>query len=379
MHAQTLRRNCGPIVVGACVVLCASTANADEKSVGIHIQETTQSESECEAKGEELPKHCKRARFVLKAGFDPDERWVVGVSAENDHLFGSDHRLAASVELSERRQEFRTDYDVPTLFGSALDFHAENYTRQLSYRHFEQENTGVAMRFGRALSPNLRAYIGYRLEHAETDRLATTRTGDTVVHEQLNEAGIIAALEVGLHFDNRRESRMGSTASLFVSQSDRRLGSDYELTRLSANATHRAPLIGPLTLNLRGHGESVVSRDGNKIPLAARLQWGGHSDVRGYGLYSTGPELGADFKAGGQAELQFPLISSWGLSGALFYDAGLIASRDPLGAEPFTLRQSVGAGLRWNTPIGPMAVDFAIPLGDPQAEPAVLFTIGNRF
>ncbi len=379
MQAPRLPHPSGPFFVGACVLVLASTASADEKSVGIHIQDKASSEKECEAEAEEIPQHCKHGRFILKAGFDPDEKWVAGASVEKNGLFGSDHRLSLSAELSERRQEFRTEYDIPTLFGSEFDFHAENYTRRLSYRRFEQENTGIAMRFGRALSPNLRAYVGYRLELAETKQLAANGPGNKAIRDPINESGIIAALEVGLRFDNRDASRMGSTASLFVSQSDRRLGSDYELTRLSAIVTRRAPLIGPLTLNLRGYGESIVSRDGNKIPLAERLQWNGHSDVRGYGLYSTGPELGADFKAGGQAEILFPLISRWNLSGALFYDAGLIASRDPLGSEQFSLRQSAGAGLRWDSPIGPLGVDFAMPLGDPEASPSVLFTIGDSF
>jgi outer membrane translocation and assembly module TamA len=43
------------------------------------------------------------------------------------------------------------------------------------------------------------------------------------------------------------------------------------------------------------------------------------------------------------------------------------------------VRQSVGTGLRWASPIGPVALDFALPLNDQQATPAVLISVGDSF
>ena len=81
------------------------------------------------------------------------------------------------------------------------------------------------------------------------------------------------------------------------------------------------------------------------------------------------------------AELRVPFTQSFEV--ALFYDAGNLwrTPTDLLGRDPKTgnrnlvLRDAVGAGLRWLTPIGRMAIDIGVNLqpdvllGEPQWGP----------
>jgi len=58
-----------------------------------------------------------------------------------------------------------------------------------------------------------------------------------------------------------------------------------------------------------------------------------------------------------KSELRFPLTKSADLMGALFYDGGVVYVDDINFADPY--RDAVGIGLRYNTPVGPLNLEYA--------------------
>jgi outer membrane protein insertion porin family len=171
------------------------------------------------------------------------------------------------------------------------------------------------------------------------------------------------------------------------------------------------------------------SRD-RGTPLEARFFAGGSNTVRGYRENSLGPRLtdvdvqqvvddrflanrptaGGNALLQGNAELRLPLplLRRIGLWGTLFVDAGNVwenwsrVSLERLrptssieGENPTTiqdLRTSVGFGLHYGTPVGPLRLDYGLPLKrarfqDPQ-DPAQIetdpqhiwhFSLGHAF
>ena len=57
-------------------------------------------------------------------------------------------------------------------------------------------------------------------------------------------------------------------------------------------------------------------------------------------------------------EFQFPLITEAGIKGVVFYDVG--EAEDQI--ELNDLRQDVGFGFRWFSPIGPLRFEWGFPL-----------------
>ena len=77
----------------------------------------------------------------------------------------------------------------------------------------------------------------------------------------------------------------------------------------------------------------------------------------------------------------FPLFPEQGLRGVLFYDIGG-AYNDTIDLGDLKeLRQGTGLGLRWFSPIGPLRLEFGMPLGRREGEKAHQwdFTIGAAF
>jgi outer membrane protein insertion porin family len=132
---------------------------------------------------------------------------------------------------------------------------------------------------------------------------------------------------------------------------------------------------------------------GSELPLYERFFPGGNngpSSVRGYELYSLGPQVtlfdqrGTPFaveQSGGSQELilsgetTFPIYSSLGIRGATFVDAGnaFFLHETP---NPSHLQAAWGFGLRWKSPFGPLAINIAFPINPRNNDRRTVFDFG---
>ncbi|MGB3399921.1 MAG: BamA/TamA family outer membrane protein, partial [Candidatus Deferrimicrobiaceae bacterium] len=134
-------------------------------------------------------------------------------------------------------------------------------------------------------------------------------------------------------------------------------------------------------------GRAGIARpfgDTPEVPIQKRFFLGGRTTVRGFKEDSLGPQApdgnptGGDYMVNGNVELRFPV--RYGFILALFLDAGSVwFEGDPVNG--FDLRESVGLGLRYITPVGPVALDYGWKLDRREGEsPGELhFTIGAVF
>lgn len=122
------------------------------------------------------------------------------------------------------------------------------------------------------------------------------------------------------------------------------------------------PLLGGRVISRGGLGITALD-DFSELPASLRFFAGGDNSVRGFAYESLGPEDSAGEVIGGKHRLTGSLEYDhrvWGdFALATFYDAG-----NAFDTSDFTFYSSVGIGLRWFSPIGPIRVDFGFPLKD---------------
>ena len=142
-----------------------------------------------------------------------------------------------------------------------------------------------------------------------------------------------------------------------------------------------------------GIGTDLNSGTGGELPLYQRFfpgGVGGSGDVRGYQLYSLGPQVTIFNSAGTPISVQsvggskellfsneitFPILSGLGIRGVIFTDAGnSFRLRDSLNLTD--LQASWGFGVRWKSPFGPIGVDLAFPLNPRPADLSTVFEFG---
>jgi outer membrane protein insertion porin family len=125
-------------------------------------------------------------------------------------------------------------------------------------------------------------------------------------------------------------------------------------------------------------------RDTVEVPIQKRFFIGGRTTVRGFTEESLGPHAadgtptGGNYMANLNTELRVPL--QYGFIVALFVDAGSVWFQG-IPNSGFDLRESAGLGLRYATPVGPIALDYGWKLDRREGESASEwhFTIGAVF
>ena len=121
--------------------------------------------------------------------------------------------------------------------------------------------------------------------------------------------------------------------------------------------------VGPGRVILKLETGTSLVNELVELPVSVQYFTGGDQTVRGYKYQTLGPLNAQGEVNGGKhmlatgIEYDFNVASNWKL--ALFTDAGNAFNN----WTDYELKQSVGIGLRWLSPIGPIRIDLASPMG----------------
>tara|TARA_R110000764_G_scaffold74765_1_gene151325 strand:- start:14604 stop:16310 length:1707 start_codon:yes stop_codon:yes gene_type:complete len=120
---------------------------------------------------------------------------------------------------------------------------------------------------------------------------------------------------------------------------------------------------------------AVATNDFSNIPPSLRFFAGGDQSIRGYGYQtlspvdSTGENVGGRYLMTSTMEYQYEFIENWRTATFVDYGNAVDSLTDPL-------KTSVGLGIRWVSPIGPLRVDVARSLSDPDEGFRIHFSMG---
>ena len=213
----------------------------------------------------------------------------------------------------------------------------------------------------------------------------TASVGATLEQEQITQEGVVRdytlfAVPISAKYDSTAlanpldDATHGIRASLSATPTESLGHRDATFVVLQASASTYFDLG---TIGLAKPGNSVVALRGLvgatqgagqfDLPPDQRFYAGGSATVRGFKYQSVGP-LFPDTNPQGGTAIDAATIEFrqrvWGnIGAAVFADAAQVSAS----SGPFqgTLREGVGTGLRYYTPIGPVRVDIAIPLNRP--------------
>ncbi|MGJ0486717.1 MAG: autotransporter assembly complex protein TamA [Methylomicrobium sp.] len=144
---------------------------------------------------------------------------------------------------------------------------------------------------------------------------------------------------------------------------------------VSAVWRHQLPW-GGIFVGRAEQGATLVDQF-DKLPPSYRYYAGGMNSIRGYDYKELGPRdktgsvIGGRFLSVVSAEYEHPILENWGL--AAFVDAG-----DAYNLEGIDVKVGAGLGVRWYSPIGPIRLDFAVPLNNADSSFQIHFAAGTR-
>lgn len=167
----------------------------------------------------------------------------------------------------------------------------------------------------------------------------------------------------------------GDAQRYSIDISDALWGSDINFIILQAQQTWIRTLAQKHRFIARGNVGWADTSNFNRVPPDLRFFAGGDRSIRGYKYKNIAPRdsngklIGAPRLATGSIEYQYNMVDKWW--GALFIDSGEAVNR----FNRHDIKTGAGVGIRWASPVGPIKLDIARPLGDSQAH-GIQFYIG---
>lgn len=126
---------------------------------------------------------------------------------------------------------------------------------------------------------------------------------------------------------------------------------------------------------LRLDGGAILADEFDEVPLTMRFFAGGDQSVRGYDYKSLSPRdvngiaVGGRYLATGSAEYDYTFFPRWRV--AVFTDSG-----NAFDSLSESLKVGSGVGIRWVSPVGPIRLDLAWAVSEPEQDFRVHFSMG---
>lgn len=354
------------------------------------------------------PDDPSRARMVVQveegdplltawgAGYNSEERIQGFGQIGHNNLFGTGR--AASLLLRGSSVSRRAQFTLSDrrLFGIPFDGLITSFWELRERESFKVRRAGGALQLSRKLSSRVTALGRYSLEKVSAFDVELTRAEETDIGiEDVRLANVGASIARDTR-DDILEPGRGTFATGDLRLYLTPLGSTQQLARaftsLAAFGRLGRSVVAAGSVRL-GLARPLAST--NRVPLAERFFAGGDTTLRGFDPDEAGPlDPNTLLPAGGEltvllnGELRFPVYGA--LKGVVFYDAGntffkpgefrwsgtafVIEENVGRVALQDGIRHVLGAGLRLDTPLGPLRLEYGRKMDRRFEDPCYLVT-----
>ena len=326
------------------------------------------------------------------AGVSSAEGLLGDIAIRERNLLGLGQELRLGLTVSESRQEIDLSFTEPYFLDRDVAAGFDVFQRTVDLQDqssFDRESVGFVLRAGYPLAERLRHTVSYTLRNDEVSDVSSSTS--RFIREQEGET-LTSALSHRLEYD-LRDSRIDPTDGyvLRFGQEVAGLGGDAKYLKHTLSFGHFYSVADGWVVSSLARAGHIVGID-DDVRIVDRFFLGGRR-LRGFEPSGVGPRdaetgdaLGGNMFYSLTEELGFPLglPDEVNLRGAVFVDVGSLTTIDESGeglVDESAPRLSVGAGINFRSPLGPIRLDFARALikEDFDRTESFRFSFGTRF
>lgn len=325
-------------------------------------------------------------------GFSTADGALADVGIRERNLLGRGQDLRLNLTGSQRRQQLDLSFTEPYFLDKnvAAGFDAfkiqRDFQRESSY---DQDSLGFTLRGSYQITELLRQTLRYTLRSDDISDVDVNASRFIREQEGKTVSSIIGQELLYDQRDDRFDPSEGYFLKLTTDYAG--AGGDVSFYRVRFGAGYYYPLGDEWVTGLTGEVGHIQGID-EDVRIQHRFFIGGET-LRGFrsaGIgprdTSTGDALGGNDFAIGSAELTFPsgLPKELGVRAKVFSDFGTLWNVDSTGPEVAdinSIRVSLGVGLVWRSPFGPVRLSLAHPVMKEDFDKSELFrfSFGSRF
>jgi outer membrane protein insertion porin family len=349
--------------------------------------------------------------LTFSIGYSSVETVVGSIGLSERNLFGKGLQASLNTSLSFKKQQIDASFTDPYFLGSpfsaGFDVFATKTDNQ-SASSYTSQQIGGALRVGFKLDENSSVGLKYYLAYRDITGIDTSVASPAVI----NQGGKSWKSAVSLSYlyddlDDPSNPKQGFRGQINTEIAG--LGGTTYFGKVEAHGWYFMPFFDDnVVVKLEGNAGHIQPFGNTNAPLQDRFFMGADT-FRGFAQAGIGPRqignnghsdsIGGRDYAIGTLEATFPLglPEALGISGEVFTDFGTVFNSgekslaknvSPCGSffdcnvlDSANLRASIGAGIVWASPFGPLKFEVAYPLLKSSFDETerFRFSIGTRF
>jgi outer membrane protein insertion porin family len=344
--------------------------------------------------------------FSISGGYSTVEGPLAEVSVSERNLMGTGRAVKASVTYGEYIKAVDIGFVEPYFLGSRASAGVDVFGKQMlanAYQSYGTETYGASFSLGMPLTEEVGVQGRYSLYNQSLSLdpallgcfppnnpppgcSAAGEASLPIRQAALNGPAWVSSVGTTVAYDSR-DNKKNPRSGVYVElkQDLAGVGGDEKFLRSTGDVRYYHEVAPDIVAMGRVQGGYASGWDGQQVPLMNSF-FGGPQLVRGFAPNGFGPRdltpgttmdnVGGNKYFVTTAEMQAPipyLPSDFGLKLAVFSDAGSVwgyggptyfpsFGQSIQLADSTFIRSSVGAGLVWDSPLGPLRVDYSIPL-----------------
>jgi outer membrane protein insertion porin family len=334
--------------------------------------------------------------FSFGGGISSGDGFIVTARLEEKNFMGTGRSFTLNVDTGTNTQNGLISLYDPRLNDSYWSGRVDLFSTLRSFDDYDQEQQGIALSTGYPLwflgddaIDDVSFNLTYKLMNVDINNVDD---GSAQLVEDSEGTSISSSLAPNLTrntIDNPIDPKDGSRQSSTFEMGG--LGGDQDFWALDMKNSFYRPIwessFGDFVFANRlalGYGENLDSSE--DYPLFKRYYGGGINGVRGFKIRDITPRdengspYGGNKEVVANFEMIFPIAESVGLKGVTFYDTGNVFDDDD-SIDMGDLREAVGWGIRWRTPLAPIRIEFGYPLDKQEGDSSFVtnFSFGAPF
>ncbi|VWC59814.1 membrane protein [Burkholderia lata] len=317
----------------------------------------------------------------LGLGYGSGEGPIISAGVSQDNVFGSGQTIAVNANTATTMRTLSVSQTDPYFTIDGVKRITDVYYRTTQPLYYSSTNDtsfriisyGVDTKFGIPFSESDMVYFGLGLEQDRLDVDSTTPQSYLDYVKTFGRVSNVAPFTIGWSRDQRDSVLIPGRGYYLQANAEygTPIGSvSYYKTDVQAQYYHSFARGLVLGFNVQaGYGNGL---GGQPYPIFKNYFAGGIGSVRGYEPGSLGPRdattgdpIGGSRMVVGNVEMTVPLPGT-GYDRTLrvftFVDGGNVWGTEGNSVGANGLRYSYGVGLEWISPIGPLKIDYALPI-----------------
>jgi outer membrane protein insertion porin family len=358
-------------------------------------------------------KEAQTGAFSVGAGFNSSTSIVASARVQENNLMGYGQQLTIGASIGTRYRNSTLNYTSPYFLDTPLTLGMDLFDWRFAFEDFDRSGLGGAVRSFYPLTAALgldslwgvpledvRFGLQYQWERSRISNFDPITPAAIRAERGSKTTGAITPSFVRNTLNHPFDPTDGSMQNLSFGYAGLGGEEDYKKAELEARfflPIFRSPRwgqftwmtggflgygVGDISFRERGpigtEGEEILNDD---MPLFDRYFPGGINSIRGFGERSLGPRekvtvtvtdpnatgglrlktyrrpIGGSEQLVLNNEINFPIVQQLNLKGVVFSDIGNAFTRKQ-GIDPSDFRYSVGAGIRWRSPFGPIRIEL---------------------